>query len=151
QSGWHQLNGQYQMPGSVIDGFVAVPVGTDERNVVTPPSLDGRDIIHQVPFSFYAFVICDNLLYFCDLIELLNGTWTLSPGTSANDLDVQGICNAVCNFSDCDGAVEIQEIPLDGVCDYSICFGGLSGDGGTIITDIIVDGISLDGVAGFDF
>jgi hypothetical protein len=153
QSGWHEASGEFQMPGTVIDGFVSVPNGTNESTVVIPPNLTGRDIVHQTPSNFYAFVICNDLLYFCNLIELLdgNGNWTVSTGSSGNDLDSEGICERVCNVSECNGGLETKEIPLDYVCDYSICYGGFSFDGAIVISDIEVDGISLDGEAGFDF
>ena len=141
------------MPGTVIDGFVSVPNGTNESTVVIPPNLTGRDIVHQTPSNFYAFVICNDLLYFCNLIELLdgNGNWTVSTGSSGNDLDSEGICEMVCNVSECNGAVEFDEIPLDDVCDYTICYVGLPNSDSLVLDNIIVDGISLNEESGFDF
>lgn len=153
QSEWVVSQDEFLAPGPVIDGFVSVPSGTNKGTVSTPYAIGDRDIIHYTPSLFYAFVICDDLLYFCNIVELLNGSsnWTISSGSSANDLHTQGICSAVCNFSDCDGGVEFQEIALGEVCTYSICNGSFSNFGALVIEDIIVDGISLSEEAGFSF
>jgi hypothetical protein len=154
QGTWQRENDDYRLLGNIVGG-ATFDRSRGGKTIDQPLDIKETDIKHDVPSSpsFYAFVICDDLIYFCDILQLIDDgqNWNIGAGSNVNDLDFEAICDKVCGVSDCEDIVDISNSPFhNGLYTHEICWGGLyTGDStggnylGDFLTNITVDGNSI--------
>lgn len=118
------------MLGSVIDGIAMGISNSDLIEQGIPQELGSNIEMSLVENtgSTYIFVLCDGVLYLCEIPFILKDprNWNRFNGTELNDLTLEELCEMLCGVSDCPGVVEVsveeggQGGPTQ-VCDYVIC------------------------------
>jgi hypothetical protein len=157
QGTWQRENDNYRLLGNIVGG--ATFDRSSGRTIDQPIDIKGTDIKHDVPSSptFYAFVICDDLIYFCDILQLIDDghNWNIGAGSNGNDLDFEAICNKVCGVSDCEDIVSITDGPHNnGLTTHQLCYGIHFLEGnyiGDFLTNFSIDGNSIIGSSEMNF
>ncbi len=114
QGEWYKKDGEYRLAGSVIDGISFGKSKEEVKSIGIPADLGGGmtilDGTQSIDGSFYAILVCDGLIYICDITEyILNPVnWESYIGVDGQ-VDLQALCDDLCGYAtDCEEEEELK-------------------------------------------
>ena len=136
QGSWYKQKGSYKLMGTVIDGISYGKTRSEMEALGIPADLGGgmSDLgtsSGNIDGSFYGILVCDGLIYVCDITDYLldPDNWSTYFGDDGQ-VDLQALCDDLCGYAtDCgDNDIEINldncvlslvsEIPCDDPLTY---------------------------------
>lgn len=113
QGSFDKKSGFYNLNGTVLDG---IGLGYSKNELISqgiPQSLAGSistlDNHSDFSGSFYGILVCDGLIYICDISEYIANpeNWEVFVDDKGN-IDLQALCDALCGYINCDGNISIK-------------------------------------------
>lgn len=140
-----EFGGHLSLVGNVLDGLVIAPASD---SIAPPyPLTNNKTIIRdEDPGSAVYYIQCVELDDCDPTISLMTkDDWIRVDGTPGNDIDLEELCDSICNF-ECNDVIEFLETTEE-ICNKSVCFPANL----TLLEEMVIDGQPLSGQSPFTF